>query len=123
MNPAMPLYCQPVDKIPPPTMKNIIRAAEFVGVSAEWALHGKVITQFDLMVANYQNAENPSMKGAAVVTGNANSIIIVKNSADTADELDAMESEFLQAFRVLNPRNTIRVFSFMVELDVEDSGV
>lgn len=52
--------------------------------------------------------------GSAVVTGNRDSIIIVKNSPGKI-VLDDIETEFVESFRKLSGRNKIKLLAYMLK--------
>ncbi len=125
MDSSIPLALQPKDKVPRPTMGNIVRLAEFLGVSVGWLLTGKPENEVDVFVisvpgvsgANTGSVGSSASSGAAIIAGASNSTVIVQNIA--MDDLSAMEREVIQAIRNLPARDQAAVMSYVFAMDCE----
>ena len=120
MDPCIPLALQPPEKVPRPTMENIIRLSAFLGVSVRWILHGDPENDVDLFVSSGPGNQSGVMcsaasQGAAIISGANNSTVVVQNIK--GDDLSATEREILQAFRAMSPRNQAVAMCFIFDLD------
>lgn len=61
----------------PPTMNNIKRAAQVIGVSVEWLMYGIPKNQTDMFVLSHQSGNSKSV----FVTENKNCTIVAINNA------------------------------------------
>lgn len=119
MDSSIPLAMQPLEKIPRPTMGNVVRIAALLGVSVRWVLYGEPECDVDFFVESaptqVQGAAALAIQGSAVVNGNERSTIIVKNIQ--GEPLSDQEREVLLAFRRLSVRDQAAIMSFVFELE------
>lgn len=90
-----------------PTMENIVKMAGILGVSVQWLLTGKPESHVDFFVlgsdkANHAHAAIGEAQKSAVVQGNKDSTIIVKNLIGS--DLNEQENELIRLFRIMDVR-------------------
>jgi hypothetical protein len=69
-----------LQQLPPPTARNIQKAARIIGVSTQWLLTGIPKTEMDFIVSRPQNV----LFGQNVITGNSGSAIEI--NGDTCQQ-------------------------------------
>lgn len=114
---SIPLAMQPFEKIPRPTMGNIVKVSNFLGVSIRWLLYGEPQNDVDCFVElspAKQHGVASSVQGSAVVQGNEQSTIIVKNIH--GESLTEQEREALRLFRSLGIQEQTRLLCFGYDL-------
>ena len=122
MDSSIPLAMQPREKIPRPTMGNVVKLAEYLGVSIRWMLYGDIENDVDQFVMR-QNSNAPVMaqvknsaeQGAAIISGASNSTVIVQNISGVND----MEREMITAIRRLPIKEQAAVMAYIFSLEKE----
>lgn len=125
MDAKIPLALQPSEKVPRPTMENIVRVSNFLGVSVRWMLTGEPENDVDVFVGSASGgitAGNAAMgasatHGAAIIAGANNSTVVVQNGQ--GDGLTAMEREAINTIRKLPPREQAATMSYIFALEKE----
>lgn len=124
MDCAIPLAMQPPEKIPRPTMANIIKLAQFLGVSARWMLYGEPENDVDFFVTCPGSGAGPQVtatstnaakQGAAVISGASNSTVIVQNISG----LNEIENEVISTLRRFTLREQATVLAYIYALEDE----
>lgn len=119
MDATIPLSMQPEDKVPKATMGSIVKLSNYLGVSVRWILHGDPENEVDIFVLGHKTQDRvgiiSSVSGSALVQGNENSTIVVKNISGM--DLTEQEREMVYTFRRLSVRDQAAVLSFVFELD------
>lgn len=123
MDASIPLALQPAEKIPRPTMEAIVKVSQFFGISVRWILYGEIENEIDFFVESQpmQSVNSASsVQGSAVVQGNEQSTIIVKNIQ--GEFLNEQERETLNAFRKLCARDQVAVMSYIFSIEGKSAG-
>ena len=123
MDTSLPLAMQPPEKVPRPTMENVVKLAVFLGVSVRWILHGEPENEVDLFVMSQQSAGMTShtaqaasaSQGAAIINGANNSTVVVQNI--TGESLSELEREVIKAIRQLPVREQASVASYVFAIE------
>ena len=125
MDASIPLAMQPPEKIPRPTMENVVKLSVFLGVSVRWLLHGEPENDVDLFVMHHRPGGSTFMAssttaehGAAIITGANNSTVVVQNFK--GENLNDMERAVIQAIRQLPPRAQASAMSYVFALEREE---
>lgn len=130
MDERLPLAMQPQKKIPRPTIENVVKLADYMGVSVRWLMYGEPENTVDMFVIGQQITKQNSTPntayaetvgasastGAAIITGTSNSTVIVQNIKKEREE-SKFEIELLKAFRNLNAKEQILVMSYLFTLE------
>ena len=121
MDTTIPLAMQPPEKVPRPTMENVVRLSRFLGVSVRWMLYGDPENDVDRFVvgdtSDSRQTRGSVSHGAAIIAGATNSTVVVQNIK--ADGLSDLERAVLQALRTLPPRDQASVMSYIFALEKE----
>lgn len=89
----------------PPTMSNVVKLSEILGVSVHWILTGEPKNDVDYFVISSDGNAHPqacsnNIEKSAIVQGNRNSTIIVENYV--GHDLNDQETELIRLFRDMN---------------------
>ena len=125
MDTSIPLALQPREKVPRPTMENIVKLSVFLGVSVRWILYGEPENEVDIFVMGPHACDTAYMsvtgqsasQGGAIIAGARNSTVVVQNIA--GEGLSSMERELIRTIRQLSPREQAAVMSYVFALDQE----
>ena len=105
-----------------PTIENIIKLSNFMGVSVRWLMCGEPENTIDMFVMGQQTTKQNNAAavgtnastGSAIITGTRNSTIIVQN---IQNEQNNLETELLQSFRKLSSKEKILVIAYSFALE------
>ena len=120
---SIPLCEQP--KLPEASTENIIKAANFLGVSFTWLLTGEPCTEVDHYVRDADNRSAGSAAAAmaantghnsAVVQGSQNTSVVVKHYHT---DLTEFEQELLLRYRSLDAQKQVAVLERLFELNAQ----
>lgn len=123
MDPSIPLALQPREKVPRPTMENLVKLSVFLGVSVRWILYGEPENEVDIFVMGPHACDTACMsvtgqaasQGGAIISGAKNSTVVVQNIS--GEELSSMERELIRTIRQLPPRKQATVMSYVFTLE------
>lgn len=123
MDIGLPLAMQPPEKLPRPTMSNMCKVAQYLGVSLRWVLHGEPENDVDFFVmSSADKSQTPiigqAAHGAAVITGATNSTVFVQNIKN--ENASEIEYALLRSIRRLKPKDQAAAISFILALENED---
>lgn len=134
MDTDIPIAMQPPERIPRPTMANVVKLAGLLGVSVRWMLYGEPENDVDLFVIGQQQACSPTCgpacmacgersasQGGAIISGALNSTVVVQNIK--GDDLTDLERELLQSIRALSARDQAAVISYVFTLGQENASI
>ena len=123
MDANIPLAMHPPEKVPRPTMENVVKLAGFLGVSVRWILYGEPENDVDLFVMGQQQtgtavAGAAATNGAAIITGAHNSTVVVQNFKGHG--LTDCEREMIRVFRQLPVRDRAAVVSYVLAFEHQE---
>lgn len=120
LDPSVPLCWQ---DIPDASTENLIKAANFLGISLTWLVTGEPCTTTDYYVCEADNKSAGSAAaamasstghGSAVVQGSQNtSVVVTHYHAD----LDDNDRDFVRRYRGLAPKDKATLWSRLFELE------
>lgn len=125
MDASVPLALQPPEKVPRPTIGNIVKLSNFMGVSVRWILYGEPENDVDIFVGSAPTGGAigatalgaSAAQGAAIITGARNSMVVVQNGK--GDDLSPMEQEVIKILRNIPPREQAVAMSYIFALEQE----
>lgn len=120
MDASIPLAMQPPERVPRPTMENMVKLSGLLGVSVRWMLHGEPENDVDVFVmgplpSGASLAATAATNGAAIISGASNSTVVVQNIR--GDDLSGMEREMILTLRQLHPKDQAAAFSYVFALE------
>lgn len=124
MDVNLPLAMQPAGKVPRPTLENVSRLADFLGVSVRWILHGEAENSVDIFVAGAGSPTatgsldlSAASNGAAIINGAQHSTVVVQHI--NGDDLTEMERAIVTSLRNIPPRDRAAAMSYIFALEQE----
>lgn len=124
MDVSLPLAMQPAGKVPRPTLENVSRLADFLGVSVRWILHGEPENSVDVFVAGTGSPPaagsldlSAASNGAAIINGAQHSTVVVQHI--NGDDLTEMERAIVTSLRNIPPRDRAAAMAYIFALEQE----